>query len=125
MHAHKNRAEAPISFRLLAAVRVYVMLVYNKPTMPGLFSYAICKKRGRLLFRACRAVRGCWIFDLPLSVYVFRGGGQHAFDVFHVHVADVADAEGVGFGDFPGVEDVAFGFHEFIEVFEVEGFVWI
>lgn len=40
-------------------------------------------------------------------------------------VADVADAEGVGFGDFSWVEDVAFALHKFVEVFEVEVFVGV
>ena len=46
-------------------------------------------------------------FIFSLSVDVFRRRGDDAFDVFHVDVADVADAEGVGFGDFARVEDVA------------------
>ena len=73
----------------------------------------------------CSGVGEFDYFIFSLSVDVFRGGGEDAFDVFLVDVADVADAEGVGFGDFPGVEDVAFGFHEFVEVFEVEGFVGV
>ena len=66
----------------------------------------------------------CYVV-LFLFVDVFRGGGEDAFDVFRVDIADVADAEGVGFGDFSGVEDVAFAFHEFVEVFEVEVFVGV
>ena len=76
------------------------------------------KRQDLEYFNICYAV-------LFLFVDVFRGGGEDAFDVFRVDIADVADAEGVGFGDFSGVEDVALGFHEFVEVFEVEGFVGV